>query len=250
MIRIAVCDDDIKFLDSFSRELCASFENAGQPVQISAYRDGKTLIEAIEKVKQIFDVVFLDVQMPAVDGFQTAARLRELSMGFILVFTTYMENQSREGYRYGAFRYIFKNNLAAELAEATPAILKKLGAAAEEGGEITLKCRTLGVFENLTLRKDDILFLKAEKTRRVTLRTALSEYELPGKPLSEYAKLLGESVFVPIMRNYLLNLNRVERIDADAFVLTGGLEVPLGVKQAVRKASLEKYLRFLEERME
>ena len=249
MLRIAICDDDLSFLDNFARMITTSFADAGQQIKIFAFSDGKSLIEKVEKEKQIFDIIFLDVEMPMISGFQVAQRLRELSAVFILVFTTYIENQSREGYLYGAFRYIFKNNLESEIGEAVSSITKKLGHSASDREEVTFKCRTSGVLENLTLKKEDIVFLKAEKTRRVTLKTVYSEYELLVKPLSEYAELLNPSVFVPIVRSYLLNFNHVESIDTGSFVLTGGLTVPLGVKREARKASMEKYLRFLEERI-
>ena len=226
-----------------------SFEAAGQQSKIFTFSDGKTLIEKVEKEKQIFDVIFLDVEMPVVHGFRVAQRLRELNAAFILLFTTYIENQSREGYHYGAFRYIFKNNLEAELNEAVSGIIKKLGYSAIDQEEVTFKYRNSGVLENVTLKKSDIVFLKAEKTRRIIMQTIYSEYELLTKPLSEYAERLNPSVFVPIMRNYILNFNHVVSIDADFFVLTGGLMVPLGVKRKVRDASMEKYLKFLEGRI-
>ena len=249
MLRIAICDDDLDFLDRFSQMITKSFTDAGQQIRVFTFSDGKTLIEKVEKEKQIFDIIFLDVEMPGVHGFQVAQRLREISVAFILVFTTYVEHKSREGYLYGAFRYVFKNNLEAEIDEAVSGVLKKLGLSVADQEDVTFKCRTLGVLENLTLKKSDILFLQSEKTRRVTLKTVCSEYELLVKPLSEYAEQLQPPIFVPIMRNYLLNFNHVESIQDGFFMLTGGLTVPLGVKREVKKASMEKYLRFLEERI-
>ena len=128
------------------------------------------------------------------------------------------------------------------------AIMRKLGNLEDEQEKIILKCRTLGVLEDLTLKKADIVFLQAEKTRRVTCKTIYSDYELLVKPLSEYAKLLDSPAFVPIMRCYLLNFHHVESIDGDSFVLAGGWRVPMGIKREVRKASMEKYLKFLQER--
>ncbi len=249
MLKIAVCDDDSNFLDNFARMITKSFTGAGQQIRIFTFSDGVSLISKIEKEKQIFDIIFLDVDMPMLNGFQVAQRLRELSTAFILIFTTYIENQSREGYLFGAFRYIFKSNLEVEISEAVSSILKKLCHSKIDNEEVTFKYRALGVLDDLTLKKSDIIFLKSEKTRRVTLRTIYLEYELLVKPLSEYAKLLNPSVFVPIMRSYILNFNHVEGIESDSFILTGGLTVPLGVKREVRKASMEKYLRFLEERI-
>lgn len=249
MLRIAICDDDTAFINHFTRVLTTVFTDAGQQIRLSAFSDGKSLLEKVEKEKQIFDVVFLDVEMPMVNGFQVAQKLRELNAAFILVFTTYIEHQSREGYRYGAFRYVFKNNLEAEIGEAVSSILSKMNGSLSEHENITFKCRISGVLENLVLKKADILFLEKEKTRRIVLKTVCSEYELLVKPLSEYAEILTPPTFVPIMRCYLLNFNHVESINAGSFVLTGGLIVPLGVKREARKASMEKYLSFLEGRI-
>lgn len=249
MIRIAICDDDMRFLTDFEQMITKVFTDKGQQTKVFTFSDGKSLIEKVEKEKQFLDIIFLDVEMPVVHGFQVAQRLRELTTSFILIFTTYIENQSRKGYLYGAFRYIFKNNLEAEINEAVASIIKKLDESASHHAEITLKCRTSGVLETVTIKKEDILFLQTEKTRRVTLKTIYSDYELLVKPLSEYAELLDSSVFVPVMRSYLVNFNHVEGIDAGSFILTGGVTVPLGIKREVRNASMEKYLRFLEERI-
>lgn len=247
MLRIALCDDDLNFLNNFNLIINEAFTNAGQQVKVSTFSDGQSMIEAVEKDKQIFDVIFLDVEMPVVHGFQVAQRLREINNTFILLFTTYIEHQSREGYYYGAFRYVFKNNLETEINEAVSGIIMKLSGLANEN--ITFKCRNSGVLENLTLKEADILYLKREKTRRVTLKAVYSEYELLTKPMSEYSKILKPPTFVPIMRNFLMNFNHVIDINADFFILTGGVTVPLGVKSEVKRVSREKYLQFLEERI-
>jgi len=249
MLRVAVCDDDISFLESFPELITRAFAHAGQEITVVTFQEGKSLIDAVEKEKQLFDIVFLDVEMPGVHGFQVAQRLRELSAAIILIFTTYMEHQSREGYRYGAFRYVFKNNLEAEIDEAVSGILKKLGASELGQEEMAFKYRNSGVLERLIIKKADIIYLQAKRSRRVSLRTVCSEYDLVIKPLSEYAQQLPEPIFVPIMRDYLLNCNHVISVQDGFFQLTGGLKLPLGVKREVRKASMEKYLRFLEGRI-
>ena len=249
MLRIAICDDDPIFLDDFENTLNKSFENAGQQIIIFKFSFGKSLIEKVEKEKQIFDIIVLDVDMPKISGFQVAQRLRELNAAFILLFTTYIERQSREGYFYGAFRYIFKNNLQAEISEAVTSIMNKIGASDAGEENVMLKYRNSGVLEDLLLKKTDIILLKMEKTRRVTLKSVYSEYELIVKPLTEYVEILKPPTFNLILRNYILNFNHIECVKNGFFVLTGGLKVPLGIKREARKASMEKYLKFLEERL-
>ena len=203
----------------------------------------------MEKEKKIFDIIFLDVEMPVIHGFQLAQRLRELNPNFILIFTTYIEHQSREGYLYGAFRYVFKNNIETEMNEAISSIIKHLGNPSSNQEKVTFKCKNSGVFENLTVRKMDILFLKKEKNRRVILKTVYAEYKLLIKPLSEYRALLKPPIFQPVMRNYLVNFEHIQGVSDNSFILTGNILIPIGIKYEVKMASIEKYHRFLEERL-
>ena len=249
MLRIAICDDDLRFLDHFAQMIAKSFADAGLQVAVFTFSDGKSLIQKIEKENQFFDIIFLDVEMPVVHGFQVAQRLRELHTTSLLIFTTYIENRSREGYLYGAYRYVFKNHLEAEISEVVMSIMKRLDQSAKSLDEITFKCRSFGVLDSLTTKLADIVYLKSEKTRRVTLQTVTSEYELLVKPLSEYAQMLDVRSFALVMRSYLLNFNHVQGIQDGLFMLTGGLSVPMGIKREARKASMEKYAKFLEGRI-
>ncbi len=249
MLRIALCDDDIAFLDQFAHVVAKAFENMGQLVEIYSFGDGESLINKVEKDKQIFDIVFLDVDMPNLNGFQVAKRLRELGNSSFLLFTTYLEHQSREGYLYDAFRYIFKSRLDSEVEEAVSAILSKLNLYAQDQCEVTLKCRHLGVLDNLSVKKADIIYLRAEKTRRITLKTLYSSHELLVRPLVDYIRLLDSPIFGLIMRCYVINFNHVQRTEGDDFIMTGGIRVPMGIKREARNASMEKYLAFLQERL-
>src|SRR5258708_233341 len=71
-------------------------------------------VEAIERVaKEPFAVALLDVQMPGMDGFELARRLRETDAGFELpiIFLTAIhrdEQYARQGYAAGAADYITK----------------------------------------------------------------------------------------------------------------------------------------------
>lgn len=249
MIKIAVCDDDKKFAEIFAQKISLSFAQHGQEVQATLFTSGIDLIEAVQQKSQYFTVIFLDVEMPEADGFQVAQKLRALDPAFILVFTTYIEHQSRKGYLYGAFRYVFKNNLNEELAEAVAGILQRLDKLQQAQQLVALKHTTMGMIENLSLPKSDILYLKTENNRRVTLQTTCATYNLLVKPLSLYAQILNPEVFVPIMRSYLVNFDKVESIDGEWFVLTGGARIPLGVKKSSKKSSMEKYMKYLRERI-
>lgn len=249
MLRIALCDDDLEFLEVFQNLIIKSFADTGLEIILTSFSNGKSLLEDVEKNKTIFDVIFLDVEMPEVNGFQVAHRLRSIQPAFILIFTTYQEHQSREGYLYGAFRYVFKNNLSSELKEAIAGIVKKISEDKERNEDIIFKCRISGVLEDIMVSSEDILYLKREKSRRVILKTVFSEYELLTKPLSKYTNQLAPPNFQPVLRNFIVNFNHVQNFTSDSFILTGNSKVPIGVNREVRKILKAKYLTFLKERL-
>lgn len=249
MITIAICDDDVEFLDVLEKILVAVFSQKCQCIDISKFDNGKALLDSIEKNNKFYKLIFLDVEMPVVNGFQVAERLKEISTDFYLLFTTYMEHQSRQGYLYGAYRYIFKNNLESEIEESVASLLVKCTPTENKLDTVTFRYRNANTFDDLTLKAEDILFLRRDKTRRVIVKTVTSEYVLLTKPLSEYFDLINRPDFYPIMRNYIVNFNHVRSLDEDSFILTGGVHIPLGIKREVKNMSKNKYFTFLQEQL-
>lgn len=81
----------------------------GQPIH-TAY-SGQEAIEAVQS--QAFAVVLLDVQMPDIDGFETAARIRTIESGGAtpIIFVTAIHKDHgnvKRGYSLGAIDYLFK----------------------------------------------------------------------------------------------------------------------------------------------
>ena len=71
MITIAVCDDNRPALEKLAailREICGRYwEEFG----IRTFESGESLLEAHEKAP--FDILFLDIRMPGMDGFSAAS---------------------------------------------------------------------------------------------------------------------------------------------------------------------------------
>lgn len=55
-----------------------------------------------------YDMIFLDIQMPGINGMETARKIRETDSGVKLVFTTGITDYLEEGYEVEAIRYLLK----------------------------------------------------------------------------------------------------------------------------------------------
>jgi two-component system KDP operon response regulator KdpE len=92
--------------------------------QVVEANDG---VEALEKVRDALpDLVLLDVMMPGMDGFETLARLREISTVPVIMLTVKGEETDRiRGLELGADDYVTKPFSPRELASRIRAVLRR-----------------------------------------------------------------------------------------------------------------------------
>lgn len=86
MIRIAICDDDIQYMkNSIGRLVYEISSSLNTEIEIKLFSDGNRLIHCFEN-GTYFDIVILDIDMPAINGKMVAERLRTMDNSFYLAF--------------------------------------------------------------------------------------------------------------------------------------------------------------------
>ena len=103
-MRIAVCDDEEEFRFQI-RDMIDKIYNS-MDVIVDIFSDGRKLLERFDAMP--YDVLFLDIEMPAMDGITLAKKLRERSENVFLVFLTGHVEYALEGYEVNALRYLTK----------------------------------------------------------------------------------------------------------------------------------------------
>lgn len=105
MVKIAIVEDDsaaakllASYLDRFAREHDTAFE-------VSTYQDA---VSFLDPYRPCFDVVFMDIELPHMNGMDAARRLRELDRQIVLVFVTNMAQYAVKGYEVDALDFIVK----------------------------------------------------------------------------------------------------------------------------------------------
>ena len=92
-------------------------------VIVDAFADGRKLIERFEKAP--YEVVFLDIEMPEMDGITLAKKLREMDGNVYLVFLTGHVEYAVEGYEVNALRYLTKPVKEEKLKEVLRFVMEK-----------------------------------------------------------------------------------------------------------------------------
>ncbi len=107
MIRIAICDDDnlvIEQITGYLKQMVT--EVAGtQQLEIIKFDRGTKLLE---NYPENLDILFLDIQMPDMNGIETARNIRKKDTCVAIVFITNYVKYAVEGYSVQAYNYLLK----------------------------------------------------------------------------------------------------------------------------------------------
>lgn len=211
--KIAICDDEPLHIDKIrSILLDEETDNYTKPVN---------LLNAITAGKR-YDVLFLDIMMPEIDGISLARELRELDEDMLIVFITSKIEFMQTGYEVKAFRYLLKDQIDTGLPKIWKDIEKELLNRADT--YFTYE------FERKTYRYPcrDILYLESN-LRRIILHTNRDTATLYGK-LDDLA--IKYPMFVRIHKSFLVNRRHLRSISAGMVVLSNGDVLSISRKYA------------------
>lgn len=228
MLHIAICDDEPEFLKDMSNVIKRQNPFGGN-YSIFLFHSGEELLSADRSSKQQFDLVFLDIQMPNIDGISTAKFLRSQGNTAVLIFLTAVSVPSTETFKVSPFRYLVKPITAQMLSEELPEIYE----------EVTQRHQVLLVKSGDQLheiRVASILYLTISH-KSVDIVTDKGIYNTKEKMELLEQKLFSLG-FVHSHKSYLINLNRISSLQRFKVTMENGSEIPISQPKAVsfRKA--------------
>ena len=103
--RIAIVEDEKKEADLLQPLLQRYAEEVGEELEISIYQNA---IVFLTNYHPVFDIVFMDIEMPYMNGLESAAKLRETDSSTLLIFATNLGHMAAKGYEVEAFDFIIK----------------------------------------------------------------------------------------------------------------------------------------------
>lgn len=197
-MRFAVCDDEEKFrvqARNMIDKLAGSLD-----VIVDVYEDGRALLDAFDK--NPYDVLFLDIEMPAMDGITLARKLRERSDNIYIVFLTGHVEYALEGYEVNALRYLTKPVQEDKLREVIRFVMDK------NTSKRQVMIKEDG--EELLLNVADIIYFEAQN-QYVMIYTTEGEH-LIRYNIGDFEEQLKNDGFFRCHRGYLISLAKVKKL--------------------------------------
>ena len=105
LLNIALCEDETTTAERMQRFLQQYAEEFHEGIQVSVFSNG---VDFLENYTPRFDIVFMDIMMPLMDGMEVAEKLRAIDRDTTLVFVTNMAQYAVKGYEVDALSFLVK----------------------------------------------------------------------------------------------------------------------------------------------
>lgn len=239
MIKVAVCDDDELARQELSSYIKKYFKSRQLELYILEFSSGIDLL----KTNIRFDIIFLDIEMPQLNGIMTAERLRNWDVRSKIIYISNYEQYKLSAYSVHAFDYICKPIDDKTIYRLLDEVIRYIeGAATEkkymfktEQGIISLKTDDIYYFEYMS-RKVSIVSTKGIYVARYSL-----------KKITE--KVSTEDFCSP-HKSFIVNMLYVKQIKGFDILMENGDIIPLAQKRAVIfKRSFNNYLQLTFDRI-
>lgn len=216
-MRIAICDDEKLFTSDFTamiRNLYPSLD-----MTVDEFSGGKALLDCFQA--EPYDLVFLDIEMPEMDGIALAGRLREQDEDVTIVFLTGHTEYAIKGYGFNVLRYLLKPVQEKEICEILEYVLKK-----QNSKKFIWLTNHEGTHK---IKISDLISIEAHN-QNLIFNTTSGSIEVRDK-INKYEKELQADGFFRLHRSYIVSLSKITKI-SEKEVIVGRFRAPIARSKA------------------
>jgi len=252
-LRVAIAEDE-----EYMRKILKKALEPVQGVEVIYETDnGRDLIEHVELLNP--HAVFLDIEMPGMDGLTAAKEIADIYPDTALVFVTGYPEHMAEAFELYAFDYLVKpfapervRQTARRITKAVntlkKAVLFDMKESESDSDPKTLRLPKLAVGrdgEKIYLDYKDIIFLTREQRKTLIYTVSREEPVQTNEPLNSIYNRLNDQNFFRSHKSFIVNLNYVE-----ALAKWGAKSYQVTMKHTNKRAQVStKILHELEERL-
>lgn len=240
MIRISVCDDNVAMLHKLVTIVTETFDSFDSEFRVLHFNNGAVMLN--EHKRDPFDIIFLDIDMPKLNGFEVAKALRDEFSHCFIIFVTSHAELVYESMDFQPFHFIRKN-CSISLENSVSNVAKKLMKHMKQNDKVILEDNISG---RCAVYIRDIIYIESDKHY---VYYNIAKKELPIKmrsTMKECEKAYNRYDFVRIHKKYLINLKYLGKFNSkDDEVLLKSINKKLPMSKNLKGNVDEKYTIYL-----
>lgn len=212
MFKILIVDDEasMRFILRKALEKLQHIEIVGEATR------GDEAVQLVEQLEP--DAVFMDVDMPTLDGVEAAKLIVDIQPSTMIVFLTGHHQYMEDAFALYAFDYILKPFKIDRIKQTVEKMEQlKLGSVLDTDNEVTVSAPL--ITDEIFLKNkdgmavisyDDIILIQREN-RTTTLLTKEDRF-VTTQTLSELEAKLPKDLFLRSHKSYIINISKITRI--------------------------------------
>lgn len=239
-MNIALVDDEALDRDEavayLKEHIHAEYPEEESSLRLDVFTSGEEFIDGF--MLGSYDLIILDIYMKGLSGLDTARLIRKKDLEAGIVFLTSSDEHILEGYRVFATGYFIKplSGHMQDFARTFAYVFAKLQ---ERRKYILLQVKG----EDIEIPYRDIIYMDMSEGRQLVFHLSGQDISTYGSYAEFQEKLLADKRFLECHHRIIVNMDHVESMDDEIFLLKEGRTIPISRrKKHEAKIAYMKYL--------
>lgn len=219
-MKIAICDDELLTRNEIKYSLSNYYSEKLIDTEIYDYNNGEDLLNS----EINFDMAFLDVEMPMLDGIETGKALKHKYPNIVIFMITAFSDYLDDAFEIGAYRFLQKPLDVPRLYRSLDAALISMSSK-----DIKLICANN---ESVMLSTGSIVYCESYK-RKTKIVTTNGEY-ISREKIDYWKEILNELIFYSPHSSFIINFNYIKSFNRKSLILSysnSNVEISIAAKK-------------------
>ena len=213
-MRTAIIEDITENTKTLLNHLQQYEKETGISIHTTSFQNG---MDFISDYHPVWDLILLDIEMPLMNGIETARKIRRLDPDVLIIFVTCMAQYAIEGYSVRALDYILKPVHYYSFASKMDQVMEIL--ATRQKKKLIIHARN----EHIRLAPEQLLYVEVQNHTLCYHTQQKLLYATGNQSLTRLAAELADCGFARCHQAFLVNLQYVVRYDKNNVWLTNDM---------------------------
>ena len=224
MLKVAILDDNKTALMISSSAVEAFLKEKNAEYQLFSFSNPLNFLASAKEEK--FDLSFLDIDMPEMNGLEVANELADICKNGQIIFLSQREDLVFECLKFHPFGFIRKSKLIDDFSLMMNQYYQTISNAESDETKIDIIDKT----KTVSFKIKEIVYIEGDRNyQKVVLKDKTSQNIRVA--LGSLEEKLREHGFIRIHKGYLLNYLFIRSIANDEVYLTTGISLPMSKKR-------------------
>ena len=236
MLKIAVCDDEKKYLDESAVLIAEYGAKQNERFWVEQFDTPSDFLDRLDRGEH-YDIYLLDIYMPGLTGMSVATELRRRNDESPVIFLTFSPDHAIEAFGLNATHYLLKPYTKDDFFTALDKAMRSIQS--DKPRNILMK--TANGYYNISVSK--IIYCKSDNHNQTICLIDEEPTSVRISSAELWEKLSPFGQFYPCGKTFIINLEHVEKVLSDTVEMVNGkiLNIPRRIMPMLKKAYMDYY---------